>query len=66
MLKRLINRYSLISLRYMKILVSIEDDLLQKIDKERERLGLPSRSFLLSQIVRKHFKLPNIFEVGKK
>jgi hypothetical protein len=50
----------------IKIKVTIEDDLIKMIDKEAQRLGLRSRSLLISPILRKHFKLPNMFEVEKK
>lgn len=53
-------------MRDMKILVTIEDDLLKTIDQEVERLGVNSRSLLISQILRKHFNLPNLFENKKE
>lgn len=50
----------------MKILVTIEDELLQAVDGEVKRLGLKSRSLLISQILRKHFNLPNVFELNRR
>jgi metal-responsive CopG/Arc/MetJ family transcriptional regulator len=53
-------------MRDMKILVTIEDNLLKQVDQEAERLGVNSRSLLISQILRKHFNLPNLFENKKE
>lgn len=48
-----------------KILITIEDDLIEIIDKEAQRLGVNSRSLLISQILRRHFKLPSLLENQK-
>jgi len=44
-----------------KVLISISEELLNEIDKKREKLKV-NRSFYIEQVCRKHLELPNIFE----
>ena len=45
-----------------RVILNLPEDLVDQLDEEWNRLGMPSRNSYLEQVVRKHLGLPNVFE----
>jgi len=45
-----------------RILFSLSDEVVEKMDEQVQKLGLPSRNAYAEQIFRREFGLPNIME----
>lgn len=45
-----------------RIIVDIDNDLLKQIDEAVRKANIKSRTFYITQVLRKHLGLPNIFE----
>lgn len=46
----------------MKVLVTLADDIVKKVDEEAKSYGFKSRSMLIEQVLRKHLGLKSLLE----
>jgi len=45
-----------------RVILNLPEDLVDKLDAEWNRLGMPSRNSYIEQVIRKQLALPNVFE----
>jgi len=45
-----------------RVILNLDEELVQAIDDEYKRLGLPSRNSFIEQVLRKRMGKPNVFE----
>ena len=45
-----------------RVVLNLPEKLVDKLDEEWNRLGMPSRNSYIEQVIRRQLALPNVFE----
>ena len=45
-----------------RVILNLPEEVVEKADEEKKRLGLPSRNSYIEQCIRYQLKMPNVFD----